>query len=275
MSLPVPRSCCSDLELDQLILGELDEPERQRIENHVAASPSCDARLVTLRAAQQDWQAQLPPLSSPSTTTPDPSTTTMASMEFPRHGARRPRPRRFSIGLLLAVAAAMVVLLMMTLPTQPTQPALTTLPTQPTLPTPSAMGGVDVELTRDLAGRRATVFAGDTVAHHEVLHATVRRRDGLTGMLTVVVESGSARLVLPPGRVGPDGTTVVHDVVHTVVHTVDVDLAALAGDGPRTVVMTFLFCDTELTAAELEPAPQSAQPWPARCVAQRLTVVEP
>jgi energy-converting hydrogenase Eha subunit A len=267
MSLPVPRSCCSDLELDQLILGELDEPERQRLENHVAASPSCDARLVTLRAAQQDWQAQLPPLSSPSTAEASPSTTTESSTGPPRHGARRPRPRRFSIGLLLAVAAAMVVLLMMTLPTQPTQPTQPTLPTRPTLPTPSAMGGVDVELTRDLAGRRATVFGGDTVAHHEVLHATVRRSDGMTGMLTVVVESGSARLVLPPGQVGPDDNTVVH--------TVDVDLAALAGDGPRTVVMTFLICDTRLTAAELAAAPNPAQPWPARCVAEQLAVVEP
>ena len=261
MSLPVPRSCCSDLELDQLILGELDEPERQRIENHVAASPSCDARLVTLRAAQQDWQAQLPPLSSPSTAEAAPSTTTEPSTGPPRHGARRPRPRQFSIGLMLAVAAAMVVLLMMTLPTQPTQP------TQPTPSTPNAIGGVTIELTRDLAGRRATVFGGDTVAHHEVLHATVRRSDGLTGMLTVVVESGSARLVLPPGQVGPDGNTVVHDV--------DVDLAALAGDGPRTVVMTFLICDTRLTAAELAAAPHPAQPWPARCGSERLAVVEP
>jgi hypothetical protein len=42
--LPRPRTCCSDLDLDRLALGELSAERAAEVNKHLAESPSCAAR---------------------------------------------------------------------------------------------------------------------------------------------------------------------------------------------------------------------------------------
>lgn len=64
MKIVEPRTCCSDLEIDQLLLDELDEPRKSALTAHLASSSSCAARLAELRAGRDEWRATMPPLTS-------------------------------------------------------------------------------------------------------------------------------------------------------------------------------------------------------------------
>jgi len=63
MSNPLPDrlwpACLSSLHLDRFLMGELDEPEAERVRAHAAACPRCGPALEAIRAARDEC---LPPL---------------------------------------------------------------------------------------------------------------------------------------------------------------------------------------------------------------------
>lgn len=59
--LPVPRTCCSDLDLDRLAVGELPDERAAALRKHLAESPSCDAHF----RAMQDVPLLERPLPAP------------------------------------------------------------------------------------------------------------------------------------------------------------------------------------------------------------------
>lgn len=237
MSLPVPRTCCSDLELDQLLLGELDDGPRQRLEQHLASSPACAARLATLRAEQQAWQQNMPPLSAPSKQ--EQPLATVTSLDE----ARRRRNRQLGAGLSTLAAAAAVFVVVQT--------------QEPDTRTKG--GDIHVALSADVDGRRVDVFSGDGVKHGATLHAQVRGgAEPLRGSLAYVLESGAARATVAVGAIVSDATLV------------DVELGRLPGAGPRTVDVVFLVCDRSVGPGALE----TERPWPSECAAEKLQVVE-
>ena len=235
-----PRRCCSDLELDQFILGELDEPERVRIEAHVAASPSCAARLLNLRAAQQQWQSQMRPLAPAATQ--DAAAATVTSLD----AARRLR-RRLAAGFSSLAAAATVLLLVQ-------QPETSTTRTKG--------GAVHVAATRDVGGGREDVFSGDSVPAGSRLHVEVWGSEGVAGDVTVVLASGGARIAYPAGAMAAATRTEF-----------EVDLSRLATlPGPRVVDLVFVVCPP---GGGFAPETFGAVVWPDACLGERLQVKEP
>ena len=196
------RGCCSDLELDQLILGELDEPERLRIEAHVAASPSCAARLLTLRAAQQEWQSQMPPLAATTQAAPPATLATVTSLD-----AARRRRRQLGAGLTTLAAAAGVLFMVQRTETSTTR---------------TKGGAVHVAVTRDVGGHGEDVFSGDSVPAGSRLHVEVWGSEGVAGDVTVVLASGGLQVVKSAGAMAPATRTEL-----------EVDLATLPGPRPR------------------------------------------
>ncbi len=55
LDLP-PRGCCSDLQLDQALLGELSPTQDQALRAHLAASPPCQARFQALQEGARGFQ---------------------------------------------------------------------------------------------------------------------------------------------------------------------------------------------------------------------------
>jgi anti-sigma factor RsiW len=91
-----PRGCCSDLDLDRLILGELDADAAATLRRHLETSPSCQARHDAMRAEHEAWQRDLPPLSG--------------AVVVGLDGARRRRWLRLSsaAGVMLAAAGVLI-----------------------------------------------------------------------------------------------------------------------------------------------------------------------
>jgi hypothetical protein len=63
-ALPLRTSgrCCSDLRLDQLLCGELDDGDAHALRVHLESSPRCAARLAELRADRDTFVTAPPPL---------------------------------------------------------------------------------------------------------------------------------------------------------------------------------------------------------------------
>jgi|GEM_PF-323803 len=63
-ALPLRTSgrCCSDLRLDQLLCGELDDGDAHALRVHLESSPRCAARLAELQADRDAFVAAPPPL---------------------------------------------------------------------------------------------------------------------------------------------------------------------------------------------------------------------
>jgi anti-sigma factor RsiW len=63
-ALPFSRSgrCCSDLRLDQLLCGELDDDDAHALRVHLQSSPRCADRLAALDADRAAFVAEPPPL---------------------------------------------------------------------------------------------------------------------------------------------------------------------------------------------------------------------
>lgn len=238
-----PRTCCSDLELDQLILGELDEPERLRIEAHVAASPSCASRLVTLRAGQQQWQAQMPPLAQGPQAAPQAAPlATVTSLDAAR---RRRRPLVAGLSTLAAAAAVLVFV-------------------QQREPTTRTKGGaVHVGVTRDVDGHREDVFSGDSVPKGARLYVEVWGSEGVAGDVTVVLASGDAHTASPAGTLAAAARTEL-----------EIDLASLPGPTPRRVDIAFVVCPAPV-GGDRAPALATGTSWPDTCFGERLQVKEP
>jgi anti-sigma factor RsiW len=78
----IARGCCSDLQLDQLLLNELAEPERIALRTHLAASPRCQARLDEMTMAHHSYQARplLLPIEAPARRQPQRRWLTRASL---------------------------------------------------------------------------------------------------------------------------------------------------------------------------------------------------
>jgi anti-sigma factor RsiW len=93
-----PRGCCSDLDLDRLILGELDDDAAAALRRHLDAAPSCRARFEALRTGHEAWQRDLPPLGG----------AVVVGIE----GARRRRWLRLSsaAGVMLAAAGVLIAI---------------------------------------------------------------------------------------------------------------------------------------------------------------------
>jgi len=63
MSTNTPKRCCSDLKLDRLLVGDLDDVEAHALHAHLDQSLACRARYDELAADRDDFVAATPRLS--------------------------------------------------------------------------------------------------------------------------------------------------------------------------------------------------------------------
>lgn len=103
--LPLRTSgrCCSDLRLDQLLCGELDDDDARALRVHLESSPRCAARLAELQADRDAFVAAPPPLRliEGGMTTATTATTTTTSPSR--------RARLLMLAPVLAAAAGLVL----------------------------------------------------------------------------------------------------------------------------------------------------------------------
>lgn len=142
--------CCSDLELDQLLLDELTPDHAARLRAHVASSPRCQARLAALDTVKRAWAERAPPFVPPASA----PVRNVVALDAVR--SRRLRLASQTMAAL-AAAAAVVVLVQR----NADDGVRTKGP------------GLTVALTQSHAGRDVDVFAGDAVdaAADVVAHA--------------------------------------------------------------------------------------------------------
>jgi hypothetical protein len=188
--------CCSDLELDQLLLDELDDDHAARLRAHVAASPRCHARLMALQTVKQAWAERAPPFA--------PATSTSGSASMPTStsnsvislvDARQKRRWLFTRAATILAAAATVVIAV-----RQSGPEVRTKGPR-----------LSVTLTTEQGGRMVDVFSGDGVVA------------GARVVAHVVVDQGAHVAVIAGGRVvarGAPGSREV-DVVFVVDTTAD------------------------------------------------------
>jgi anti-sigma factor RsiW len=142
MNPAVDTPCCSDLELDQLLLGELDDDHAARLRTHLATSPRCQARLAALETVQRAWAERAPPFRPPAA--PPAPTAQVVSLD-----AARARRRRVAFQALSGLAAAAALLIVVR--TGPDDGVRTKGP------------GIAVTLSQARDGVAVDVFAGDAV----------------------------------------------------------------------------------------------------------------
>jgi hypothetical protein len=205
--------CCSDLELDQLLLDELPPEHASRLRAHVAASPRCQARLAALDTVKRAWAERAPPFVPPAAA---PSTNVVAL-----DAVRSRRLRLASQGMAAFAAAAAVVVLVQ----RSTDDGVRT-----------KGPGLTVALTQSKGGRAVDVFAGDAIDAAVPVVAHAKAQAGVHVAVVVdarVVARGvadAAGVVDVAFRVDRAGDVVVvacHEAIDAVVD--DVDDSALAG----------------------------------------------
>jgi hypothetical protein len=170
----IARGCCSDLQLDQLLLDELTNTERILLQQHLAESPSCQARLDELTRAREAYQAlALAPLQLPA-----PSLATV----------HRLHPRW--LGRASIATTAMAASIAGALWLQPTTPE-------------TRIKGQAVVL--DVRADSKDVFAQDELSVGTQLHLSTTTTDGyvavgmLQGGRATLIDGSSTDLVLGEG----------------------------------------------------------------------------
>lgn len=215
--------CCSDLELDQLALGELDDDSAARLRAHLAASPRCQARFAAIERVQQAWAQRAPPFVSAFAQAFAPATAKTVASAAPSPAADaapvvdldavRARRRRLGVQTMagLAAAAALLIVVRSNGPDEGVRTKGT---------------GIAVSLTQARGGATFDVFAGDAVAV------------GVPVIAHVQAGPGAALAVVAEGRVVARGTTDavgVATLAFPVVRAGDVRLAACATPLPDVV----------------------------------------
>jgi anti-sigma factor RsiW len=152
-----PRACCSDLDLDRLILGELDDAEAVALRVHLQSSSACQARHHLIATQHDAWRQQPPALQA--------SLATVVPIS-----RRRPWVMVSTVGATLAMAAGVAMIVM---------------PTTPDIRTKGI--GLRASFAHQTG---ADVFDGDSVQLPATLAVTVRMQRA--GAFMVDVATGGA-----------------------------------------------------------------------------------
>ncbi|HEY6559135.1 MAG TPA: zf-HC2 domain-containing protein [Polyangiaceae bacterium] len=112
----VPLGCVSDLTFDEWRAGELESPELERVEEHLASCEPCRQRHEQLQAEAEDFLTRYPELEGPVSPEKSPVSARAAAGERPAVSSVAPRSRRlrrwaWASGTAVAAAAAFFLVL--------------------------------------------------------------------------------------------------------------------------------------------------------------------
>ncbi len=163
-----PRTCCNDLQLDQLILDELPAAEGTALRAHLSSSPTCMTRFDALRADHDAWQKSMPPL-------PMVVESSDADSSGPNNvvvlADRRRAVVRVASGLAVTLAAAAAILVVVAPVADPLDDVVR-----------HKGGGVSASFAVEGDGHK-DLFDGDTVALPARLRADLRLTgEGVVGL---------------------------------------------------------------------------------------------
>jgi hypothetical protein len=175
--LPVPRTCCSDLELDELLAGALSPESATKVRAHLAASPSCASHFASLEAAFRADQATLRPL--------------------PPAPAARPR-LVFSTSAALAAASLAIFFVVRDGATPPEQL--------------KGRASVDVKVKRASGGDVVTLGDGSQVAAGDRLRFVAHAAHP-SSVAVISIDGANQTNVYVPPRMVPAGRTELAETI--------------------------------------------------------------